>query len=95
MIIGVPTFAVIYTLISDRINAKLAKKGYSSDNADYCEGRAKEILLEGAENDDKPKEKKKLFGFLKKRDKSAEKAVTDGKDDAPEAPDETQPPENK
>lgn len=95
MIIGVPTFAVIYTLISDRINAKLAKKGYSSDNADYCEGRAKEILLEGAENDDKPKEKKKLFGFLKKRDKSAEKAVTDGKDDAPEAPDETQPQENK
>lgn len=71
MIIGVPTFAVVYTLICDKVNAKLSAKGYSSSDGDYCEGRAKEILLEGTDEPDEKKEKKFLGIFkIKKSDKN-------------------------
>lgn len=71
MIIGVPTFAVVYVLICDKVNAKLSAKGLSSDDCDYCDGRAKEILLEGTDESDEKKEKKLLGIFkIKKSDKN-------------------------
>ena len=59
MIIGVPTFAVIYTLIGDHINAKLKKKGCTCEDSEYCEGRAKALLLEAAADETEKEEKKK------------------------------------
>ena len=97
MIIGVPTFAVAYTLICDKINAKLAKKGYSSDDVDYCEGRAKEIMLEAAEEEARPKEKK-LLGFIRKRRKkpdTKDNAVTDGSENIPNAGAKNPPTDDK
>lgn len=35
MVIGVPTFAVIYTLVKRRVNNNLRKKGYTTETADY------------------------------------------------------------
>ncbi|MEG0687324.1 MAG: AI-2E family transporter, partial [Hungatella sp.] len=36
MIIGVPTFAVLYKLLSERVSASLKKKQLSTDTSDYC-----------------------------------------------------------
>ena len=97
MIIGVPTFAVAYTLIGDKINAKLAKKGYSSDDVDYCEGRAKEIMLEAAEEEARPKETK-LLGVIRKRRKkpdTKDNAVTDGSENIPNTGAENPPTDDK
>ena len=35
MLLGVPAFAVIYTLITDRINTRLSKKGYPTPSEVY------------------------------------------------------------
>ena len=47
MLLGVPVFAVIYSLISDFINYLLSKKGLSTDTGDYY-GPAREPKSKGS-----------------------------------------------
>ena len=50
MFIGVPVFAVIYTLVSRFINNRLSKKGFSINTADYLYMKGGKPPIKPAEN---------------------------------------------
>lgn len=62
MLLGVPLFAVVYTIISDNVRNKLKGRGLPYEDADYCPEKSRGFLLERSD--------KKLLQSVIKNEKS-------------------------
>ncbi|MGN0609399.1 MAG: AI-2E family transporter [Oscillospiraceae bacterium] len=81
MLLGVPVFAVIYSMISDFVNFLLRRKGMSADTGDYYAPAAETSPSSKREFVNKPVSE--IFKSRKKKqDGETEAAVNDNKDDS-------------
>ena len=82
MILGVPIFAVIYSLVRDFVNYLLERRGLSTRTLDYC---SNDIPADDEKKNKMHKSLSAMFKFNKKSDseepkKDDEKSSDDKKD---------------